>query len=152
MIIELVPMQKRHIADIAEIERLCFSHPRSENSLFEELGNDTAVYYCALCDNKIAGYGGMNTVLDEAYISNIAVAPKFRRLGVASKIIDELIKHCIEGDFAFITLEVRPSNKAAISLYEKFGFKRVGQRKNFYTAPTENADLMTLFFDESERK
>ena len=96
----------------------------------------------------------MQYVLDEGYINNIAVSPSYRRRGVASALMDRLIDSARGLSLAFLTLEVRCGNHAAISLYEKYGFERVGLRRGYYEKPREDALLMTLFFgrDASDRE
>ena len=92
------------------------------------------------------GYVGCQTVLDEGYITNVAVSPDFRRRGAARLLIAELIARAKEKGLAFVTLEVRESNAPAIALYAGVGFAPVGTRKNFYSNPAENALLMTINF------
>ena len=91
------------------------------------------------------GYVGCQTVLDEGYITNVAVSPDCRRQGVGRALIGTLVSHAGAQGLAFVTLEARTSNMPAIALYENAGFQKVGVRKNFYTAPVEDALLMTFF-------
>ncbi len=132
-------MAQRHIAGIAEIERQCFPEPWSEDALREELGK--GLFLAAVEDGTVTGYVGCQTVLDEGYITNVAVLPAFRRRGVAERLLTALLGQA-QG-LAFVTLEVRASNAAAIALYEKLGFERAGVRRGFYRAPKEDAVLMT---------
>lgn len=144
---KLMPMTAELIPAIAEIERLCFSHPWSENALREELFNDTACFIAAVTDDgEVVGYAGLHCVLDEGYIDNIAVRPQYRRQGVAGELLGAFIRFG-EANLAFLTLEVRQSNLPAIALYEKYGFFKVGRRKNYYDSPREDAVLMTREFD-----
>ena len=144
---KLMPMTAELIPAIAEIERLCFSHPWSENALREELFNDTACFIAAVTDEgEVVGYAGLHCVLDEGYIDNIAVRPQYRRQGVAGELLEAFLRFGA-ANLAFLTLEVRQSNLPAIALYEKYGFFKVGQRKNYYDAPKEDAILMTREFD-----
>ncbi len=143
MNITVEKMNKSHISEIAEIERECFSTPWSENSLFEELENPNAHFYCAVSDGKVIGYGGMHSVVGENYIDNIAVTCSYRKMGVATKILQKLVETAEYENGEFISLEVRESNDAAIKLYEKNGFCKVGVRRNFYQKPSENAIIMT---------
>ena len=87
----------------------------------------------------------MMYVIDEGYISNVAVSAKYRRQGVADALIDALNERAEALTLAFMTLEVRRSNLPAIRLYEKHGFAVVGSRKNYYDLPKEDALLMTCF-------
>ena len=114
--------------------------------LREELGK--GIFLVAERDGAAVGYVGCQTVLDEGYITNVAVSPDCRRQGVARALLDELKARAVQAGLSFVTLEVRASNAPAIALYEGAGFVRVGVRKNFYTAPTEDAVLMTLFLKE----
>ena len=75
----------------------------------------------------------------------MAVAPEHRRRGIAAGLIEALLVKARERELSFVTLEVRESNTPAIALYEKYGFAQVGQRKNYYDLPRENAILMTKF-------
>jgi ribosomal-protein-alanine N-acetyltransferase len=104
------------------------------------------VFYVAVENGAVIGYIGMSFVLDEGYVYNVAVGEAFRKKGVGSALLRSLVTYCQKHDFAFLTLEVRESNAAARSLYAHFGFVKVGERKDFYTEPTENAVLMTLYF------
>ena len=94
----------------------------------------------------VLGYVGMMHVLDEGYISNVAVAPAYRRQGVAGTLISALTARAEELGLAFVTLEVRAGNEPAKALYAKHGFVPVGRRKNYYDLPKEDAILMTRFW------
>ena len=103
-------------------------------------------YFVAYLSNEFVGHAGFTAVLDEGYITNVAVLPQFRRNGAASALTKALIEKAKELKLSFLTLEVRESNSAAVSLYEKHGFKTAGKRKRFYSNPTEDARIMTLNF------
>ncbi len=141
--IEIFPMTEDDIKSIALIEKECFSEPWSEKSLSEELENPVACFFTAKIGGETAGYIGSFNVVGEVSITNVAVSEKFRKRGVAIRLLEHLEKVCREKNAEFITLEVRQSNENAISLYKKCGFCKVGERKNFYSHPTENAVLMT---------
>ena len=143
---KLNPMTMEHIPQVAALERACFSRPWSEESLQGELWNDAAVVIVAEGeDGTVLGYAGLQTVLDEGYINNVAVDEKFRRQGVANELIAAFVRFG-QANLAFLTLEVRASNVPAIALYAKHGFVEVGRRKNYYEDPKEDAVLMTLTF------
>lgn len=144
---QLVPMTEELIPQIAALERECFSHPWSEDMLREELWNERAVIVAAVADDgTVAGYAGLQTVLDEGYIGNVAVSPAYRRQGVGSELIAAFVRFGA-AKLAFLTLEVRASNTPAVRLYEKHGFRQAGRRKNYYDDPKEDAILMTLEFN-----
>lgn len=131
---------------IANLESECFVHPWSKESLESELNNDNSLFLVATEGDKVLGYIGMNFVLDEGYIYNVAVSKEHRKMGVGSALIGELVTFAKKNNFCFLTLEVRESNETAKSLYSKFGFIKVGERKNYYSEPSENAILMTKYF------
>ena len=136
---------KKDAEFIAEIERRCFSTPWTTEQI--KSSEDTTVFFLAKDNSQVVGYGGMYTVLDEGYVTNIGVLPEYRRRGIGSKIVSKLIDFSKEKSLSFISLEVRVSNTAAIKLYKSFGFEEVGNRKNFYRFPTEDALIMTRYFN-----
>ncbi len=143
--LEIKPAQKEDAKTIAELEKECFSRPWSENAITEAMGHGTK-FFVAEKNDEILGYLGISVVLDEGYITNIAVFPNARKQGVATKLLENLFAFAKENNLSFISLEVRESNAKAISLYKKFGFENQGLRKNFYENPKENAIIMTKRF------
>ncbi|WP_294468145.1 ribosomal protein S18-alanine N-acetyltransferase [uncultured Ruminococcus sp.] len=139
-------MTLSHLDDVYIIETECFSHPWSRQILEDELNNETSLFLVAKEENEVIGYIGMSIVIDEGYIFNVAVREKYRKKGVATALINELITYGKKNNFCFLTLEVRESNRPAISLYSKFGFLKAGERKDYYSNPKENAILMTKYF------
>ncbi|MDD7289091.1 MAG: ribosomal protein S18-alanine N-acetyltransferase [Clostridiales bacterium] len=143
---KLVPMDRSHLAGVAELERMCFSAPWNEAMLEEELYNDTASFIVAEGeDGQVLGYAGLHVILDEGYIDNVAVRPTCRRQGIADRLLDVFCRFG-QANLAFLTLEVRPSNTAAVALYEKHGFREAGRRKDYYENPKEDALLLTREF------
>lgn len=134
-------MAVEHLADVAELERLCFSEPWSENSL-KILTEEGGVGFAILCDGRAVAYGGMTHVLDEGQITNIATHPDFRRRGFARALVTALSEYAAQNGISSVFLEVRASNLSAISLYTLCGFERIGVRKNFYRRPVEDAVMM----------
>jgi ribosomal-protein-alanine N-acetyltransferase len=139
-------MQERHLDDLAELERLCFAEPWTRQGLAEELTGETAVFLVAERGGKTAGYAGMHCVCGECYVDNIAVFPKFRHCGIGRALTEGLIDCARARNAEFLSLEVRPSNTAAVALYESLGLREAGRRKNFYRNPAEDALILTLFF------
>lgn len=138
---ELVPQ-------IAALEEQCFSLPWTEAQLISQLPDERHEFIAALDENgRVVGYVGMMFVLDEGYISNVAVDRSLRRRGIGDALIAEMNLRAQKRGLAFVTLEVRESNAPAIALYAKHGYVRVGERKNYYDFPRENAILMTKFFE-----
>jgi len=111
--------------------------------LLEELSNPCANFYVWEEDGKVCGYVGLHKILDEGYITNVAVFPEFRRRGIARRLLTNLF--CEHEDLSFITLEVRLSNHGAIALYEALGFEKVAVRPRYYSNPEEDALLMTKY-------
>ena len=147
--VRIVPMTADHLNEAAELERICFSDPWSRNMLAEELKNDCASLIAAVDDSgRLAGYAGIQVVLDEGYILNVVVRPECRRNGVAQKLLNVFIDFAQANGLAFLSLEVRASNHPAIVLYGKMGFRGVGRRKNYYEHPREDAIIMTREFEQ----
>ncbi len=145
MKVQIVPMNGDHLDEVAELERICFPDPWSRNMLKEELENDLAAFLVALdAQGAVAGYAGLQVVLDEGYILNVAVRPDCRRQGVAGQLLNVFLNFAKGNQLSFLTLEVRASNYAAIALYGSRGFRGAGRRKNYYEHPREDAVIMTL--------
>ena len=133
------------LPQIEAIEQACFSMPWTRGQLAAQLDENRHVFLAAVDDDRVLGYVGMMYVLDEGYIANVAVAPEARRQGIGRALISALLQRADELELAFVTLEVRPSNTAAVALYSAFGFEPVGRRKNYYDKPSEDALLMTKY-------
>lgn len=146
--VEFANMDEGHISSIAKIERQCFSKPWSENAIAAELSNDSAHFYVATIGGDTVGYIGMHCAADECYIANVGVAESFRGQGIGTSLVNYAIERAREMKMSFISLEVRPSNTTAVGIYERFGFERVGLRKNFYSEPKEDGLIMTLYFNK----
>ena len=147
MHVRIVPMNADHLDEVAELERICFSTPWSRNMLAEELDNMLSAFLVALDDrDRVVGYAGVQVILDEGYITNIAVRPECRRQGIAAKLLQVFMDFAKANQLSFLTLEVRASNYDAIALYGSRGFRSMGRRKNYYEHPREDALIMTREF------
>ena len=135
-------MNAAHVAQIAQLEKICFSDPWSERSIASELDNQLAFWLVATEGETVAGYIGSQTVMDETDMMNVAVHPDFRRQGIAEALIHNLVEQLTVMGSHCLTLEVRASNAPAIALYEKLGFSEIGRRKNYYRNPREDALIL----------
>ena len=139
---EIKIFSPEHISEAAEIERLCFSEPWSEDALLYMCQSPNTHAVAVMIDGRLAAYGGCEFVPPEANIVNIATHPDFRRREFASALIDALEEFLSSKGVDSIFLEVRVSNTPARALYEGKGFAVVGTRKNYYRFPTEDAAVM----------
>lgn len=135
-------MHQSHVAQVAELEKLCFSDPWSENSVASELNNALSLWLVALDGERVAGYIGSQTVMDESDMMNVAVHPDYRKQGIATALILGLVEELRNRGSHCLTLEVRASNESAISVYRKLEFQEVGRRKNYYRNPREDALIL----------
>ena len=141
---QLIPLVHEHLSQAAEIERLCFSDPWSEKMLAEHLANPCSLTLAAVDGvGRLLGYVGLLAVVDEGYITNVAVRPDCRRQGVASSLLQALEARGRARNLTFLTLEARQSNAPARALYEKLGYVQAGLRRNYYENPREDAVIMT---------
>ena len=134
------------IEKIAILEKENFSLPWSRTAIKESMEQKT-VFLVAEKEDEIIGYMGLTMVLDEGYVTNVAVTPVFRKIGVGTLLMNKAIDLAFLKGLSFISLEVRASNPNAISLYERLNFKSEGVRKNFYESPKEDAIIMTRRFN-----
>ncbi len=134
-----------HISAIAELERECFSAPWSESTIKSAMETGTE-FFVAAKGKKVCGYVGVSCVLDEGYITNIAVTKGQRKKGIGTALLNRVFSLARDQKLSFVSLEVRESNQNAISLYTSLGFKEEGKRKNFYDNPKEDALILTKRF------
>jgi ribosomal-protein-alanine N-acetyltransferase len=139
---EVLPMSADDLDELMEIEKVSFPTPWSRESYLAELENEVSYYRVIRCNGKLVGYGGLWLIIDEGHVTNIAVHPDFRKQGIGEKLMDELIGLAKKQKIMGITLEVRPSNQAALRLYNKYGFIPTGIRKGYYTDNGEDALIM----------
>ena len=139
-------MGAQHVAQVAALEKLCFSDPWSENSVASELENELSLWLVALEGETVTGYIGSQTVMDETDMMNVAVHPDYRKQGIATSLIVGLVEELRKRGSHSLTLEVRASNDPAIRLYRLLDFQEVGLRKNYYRNPREDALILRKEF------
>lgn len=142
-LVHFADMEVRHLAGVLEIERRSFPTPWSERAFVSELTqNAYAHYLVALRGHRVVGYAGMWVILDEAHVTNIAVHPNERGRGLGERVLSELERRAYANGCRRMTLEVRPSNVVAQSLYCKHGFVPRGRRPGYYSDTHEDAIVM----------
>lgn len=146
-------LSDKNVNDVWKLEKRCFSDPWTLKMFTAELDNKISVYIAARDEqtNSIVGYGGMWLMYDCADITNIAVAPEYRRESLGGRILELLEKIASEHNMTALSLEVRESNLPAISLYLKYGFIKNGLRKRYYK-DNENAVLMMKNLKSSDNQ
>ena len=127
---------------VSEIEIKSFALPWKRDTFYEVVQRENTVYIVGELDGKVIAYAGAWLSFNEAEVMSLAVEENFRERGIGTKLFAELIKFCKERGATAITLEVRPSNAAAIKLYESFGLKSVGRRPKYYIDNGEDALIM----------
>jgi [ribosomal protein S18]-alanine N-acetyltransferase len=141
--VELVPMRRRHLAQVLDIERRVYPRPWTVTLFLSEIvQRATRFYVVARAHRRVVGYGGLMVFGDEAHVTNIAVDPDHHRRKVASRVLFALITEARRRQATACTLEVRVANHKAQRLYSQFGFAPVGIRKNYYAETGEDALIM----------
>lgn len=135
-------MQPCHVAQVAALEKDCFSDPWPESVLAQELENPLSLWLVAVDGDTVLGYVGAQSVIDEADMMNLAVKEEARRQGLAERLVAELCSRLAANGIKHLLLEVRVSNEAALALYEKLGFAQIGRRPNYYFHPKEDALIL----------
>jgi len=144
------PMRPEDLSQVIEIENLSFSSPWSHSSFLQELNNPISCTLVAESEGQVTGYLCCWYVADEVHTLNLAVHPDYRRLGIARRLMEEvLLKAGAEG-IKTVSLEVRRSNLSAVSLYHHLGFCQIGVRRRYYDNE-EDALLMVYFLRDSAR-
>ena len=140
-------MKEADIPAVLVIEGLSFSNPWSEMTFRGEVQNKGISFPVVIVDEpdqKVAGYIIYWHIRDEVQINNFALHPDFRGQGIGEATLRIILKELNEKGAAFVTMEVRPSNTPAVSLYKKLGFQVLGIRKGYYSNPPEDAYVMGL--------
>lgn len=138
-------MEERDIPYVCAIERASFPNPWHETTFLGEIHNSPISFPYVIVhkvEKKIIGYFIFWRVKEEIQISNIAIHPDFRRMGIGEAVLRQVITQMIKGGAKFVSLEVRPSNFAALNLYKKMGFDIFGIKKDYYHNPKEHALIM----------
>lgn len=142
------PLRYEHLRQMAEIEKEAFDMPWTANMFIPEVNSANAIYVVGTRGEEVICYGGFHTVLDEAHITNIAVKSTSRGKGIGRFLFATLLAKAKEAGAKLVTLEVKTTNTAAISLYESFGFKVAGVRKRYYN---NLYDAYVMWLDLEER-
>lgn len=136
------PLHEGHLPAILAIENAVNGSPWSERSFRNEIDHPHGLFRVALEGGEVVGYGGVWLVIDEAHVTNVAIAPDFQRRGIGRRLMLELLRAAREAGMACATLEVRAGNAPAIHLYESLGFERSALRRGYYPDNKEDAVVM----------
>jgi len=139
-------MREEHLDRVIEIESLSFNQPYSKDIFFEELSLDIAHPQILRVGDQIVGFIDYWIVRGEIHLINVAVHPAYRRRRFASFLMNHLEDVAHRQGIEKIFLDVRRSNAAAIALYDKFDFKKVGVRRRYYSDNDEDALVMSKTF------
>jgi ribosomal-protein-alanine N-acetyltransferase len=144
-------MEEEDLDDVVALEKIAFRDPWSRMSFQAEI-TTSAVSWCRIlrARGRLLGYMIAWFVEDEAHLANIAIAPSYRRRGLAQRMLDLLYREAYLRGTRIVVLEVRSSNEGAIRLYERNGFVTGGIRKNYYNHPREDAIVMVRSLRRSE--
>lgn len=141
----------RHIDEVYALELECFSHPWTRAMIEHEMYSPLSVFWVAQADGAVAGYLDLMQVCGEGHIASVAVSPRLRRRGIAAALMRTVMRHAQQNALELLTLEVRASSAPARALYEGFGFRPVGLRRDYYESPREDAVIMTLYLTPDGR-
>ena len=145
----IVTVTEEMLPEILEIENASFPVPWSEGSFLSETGIPDACFEACIGSGRVLGYCVLHRAGDEGELYKIAVRGEARRRGIGEALMASAEECAKRWHLTRIFLEVRAGNEAAICLYEKRGFARAGIRKNYYTAPAEDAVVMVKELEES---
>ena len=139
----IAPMTVSDVAAVMRIERACFPTVWPQDAFYNELRtNKLAHYFVGRCDDRIVAYGGIWAIAEDSHVTTIAVDPQYRRRAFGEVLLLRLIDEAVERGAAWMTLEVRESNRAAQQLYRKYGFTTVTMRAGYYSDDNESALVM----------
>jgi ribosomal-protein-alanine N-acetyltransferase len=140
--VSIEPMRRADLDAVSRIDKLCFPTPWLTSAYITELSNRSACYLVARQGQEVVGYAGQWVIMDEAHITTLAVDPAARGRKIGERLLLALMEEAILQGASHSTLEVREGNRAAQSLYRKYGFREAALRKSYYTDNGENALVM----------
>jgi [ribosomal protein S18]-alanine N-acetyltransferase len=140
--VEIRDMTPGDLMAVMAIEQTAFSMPWRESTFEGLLQRSDADLIAAVADGRLVGYAVCWTVVDQAELGNVAVDLEWRNRGVGLKLVEAAMERARRRDAEECFLEVRESNLAAQSLYQKCGFRPIGRRRRYYSSPTEDALVM----------
>jgi len=142
-VVHVVPMRRRHLKSVLEIERQVYPHPWTKGLFLGELAIlHSRAYVVARVGRTVVGYAGLMMSLDDGHITTVAVDPAWQRHRIATRLVLVLAREALQRGARALTLEVRLSNTGAQALYRRFGFVPVGVRKGYYQPDREDAIVM----------
>ncbi|MSS63799.1 ribosomal protein S18-alanine N-acetyltransferase [Velocimicrobium porci] len=147
---EIRKMEETDIDQVEKIENEIFSMPWTRKDFMDSITNSNQLYVVAVKENEVLGYCGLWNVAGEGQITNVAVKKTVRNQKIGFQMLSYLIKWGMQEKITAFTLEVRESNKPAIHLYKKLGFRAEGLRKNFYEKPKEDAVIMWKYSEDTD--
>lgn len=139
-------LKEADLTDVITIEKKVYQYPWS-HQIFKDCLFIGYSCWALIKDEKLIGYAILSIAVEEAHILNICITPELQKKGLGFHFVEELLKVAIENKAANIFLEVRPSNTAAVCLYEKIGFKEIGRRKGYYPGDNGREDALVLSYD-----
>ena len=140
--LQIIPAAAEQIEAIAALEKSTFSLPWSEDSFTAELENEDSHFTAAVLGGEVVGFSILRSFFDEGELLNIAVSPAHRGNGIGGALLEDALDYADSHGVDTVFLEVRPTNKSAVSLYKKHGFEPIAIRKNYYDEPKEDAIIM----------
>lgn len=137
-------MQEFDIPDVLKIECISFTEPWPEYAFLREIKAFDSITRVAVFEDAIVGYVCANYMSEKGHILNLAVHPSFRRCGIATRLMEDVVHELREKGCKFLYLEVRASNLGARKFYERLGFRVTGVKRNYYVSPREDAVVMVF--------
>ncbi len=140
----IIFLYPEHVPRLVELERLCFETPWGKKEFRALMSRDSFLVLGLAADQELIGYLSFLHVRDQVEILNLAIRPGCREKGRAKELLSELLGYCRSRGVEWVSLEVRASNRAAINLYQGFGFQLVGTRERYYPDTLEDALVYQL--------
>jgi ribosomal-protein-alanine N-acetyltransferase len=151
-------MRPEYLEQVQAIEQASFKNPWPPASFAAEIQHPWSRFKVIGPANKTGGISRVDgfiicwVILSDMHLLNLAVLPGYRRRGLAAALLEDALAEFARQGGGYVSLEVRPSNRAAQALYDSFGFKAVGRRKQYYRAENEDAIIMALEVEEQQKR
>jgi ribosomal-protein-alanine N-acetyltransferase len=141
--VEMLPLGDGDIDEMVAIENCIFPHPWTRGNFVDSIASGYSAWGCRVA-GELVGYFVLMVAVDEAHLLNISVAGKRQRMGFGARLLEWAMSTARQAGASSLLLEVRPSNRGALALYRRFGFRQIGLRRGYYPAAEGREDALVL--------
>lgn len=140
----IAPMRLQDLQDVLVVENMAYEFPWTHGNFVDSLRAGHSAWTMRDCAGQLIAYTVVMIAMDEAHLLNLTVAPRCRRFGFGWRMLEAMAENARGYGVRTMLLEVRPSNSAAQAMYARYGFVRIGTRRDYYPAREGREDAIVM--------